>query len=70
MMRVNVTIVAHGHNLKSITESLLEEWRELVSNDEAPLPTDSELQIQRDMDAELYTATYTARIKIDTGEGA
>jgi hypothetical protein len=68
MMRVNVTLVTHGHDLKSITESRLEEWRELVGNDEAPLPTDSELQIQRGMDAELYTATYTARIKIDTGE--
>jgi hypothetical protein len=70
-MRVTVTLDARGKNMNDAIDALIEEWRKVVDDPTATLPTDAEMRLSQDtLISNYYSITYVARVKADRGETA
>lgn len=67
-MRVTVTIEETGETMDEAIKALVEEWRVIVDDETAMLPTDAEMHLTRESskcDPPMYKISYVARIKVD-----
>lgn len=62
-MRATIKFSAHGKTMTDIVEQVTSTWQEFT---EEPFPRESEIIIEEG--TELYTAEFTARVKIDIDE--
>lgn len=70
-MRVTVSIEETGRTLDDAIKALIEEWRVIVDDETATLPTDAEMHLSRSSekyDPPMYRISYVARIKVDPKE--
>lgn len=62
-MRITVTIKIRDKDFNSTIKALESEWRRMLGDSAAELPTDSELSMENEEDG-MYFATFTARIRL------
>lgn len=64
-MRVSVELEAYGNTMTELMSDANKQWQEFLGDDDASLPHDTEISVERHAEHE-YKGTIYARLKVET----